>query len=224
MDILNGLKVKNNMEKSCIKLMNKKYLDKIGIKSIQISKIEELVKRVINEKLYTKTLVPYHNIKHIEKVLIYSYLILNKKKLNGEKVNNEEILLYAALYHDCGRRYALSKNHGIVGAKIAREKLKDTFDEKTINSICLLIETHAIVEDEVNFKDYDYTKEEKNNIQILSNILKDSDALDRNRIKLFKFAQCNPKFLRTKEAKEIYKISDSVFNEYINTKKYKEHL
>lgn len=207
------------MEKSYVKLMNKNYLEKLGINYSQISKIEEIINRGINEKLYTKTIVPYHNIKHIEKVLIYSYLILNKKRFNGEKIDNEEILLHAALYHDSGRRRSLGKNHGVVGAKIARRNLEDTFDEKTINSICLLIETHALIDDKVDFKNYDYTKEEKNNIQTLSNILKDSDALDRNRIRLFKFAQCNPKFLRTKEAKEIYIISDSIFNEYMNANK-----
>ena len=58
----------------------------------------------------------------------------------------------------------------------------------------------------------------KENIQILSNILKDADALDRNRIKVFKFAQCNPNYLRTNEAKEIYYISNIFLKKYKKTK------
>jgi len=208
------------MEKSNIKNMNINYLISIGFKQDQIDLICNLVNRGIKEKLYTKNYFPYHNIEHIEKVLCYCIWILNKKE---EILKNTDILLYSALYHDCGRKLNVSnKMHGIVGARIASKKLENDFDDTSINTIKLLIETHAKPNDIVDFKDYDFTNSEKESIQMLSNILKDADALDRNRIKIFKFAQCNPNYLRTKEAKEIYYISDLFLKEYEEAKKMKE--
>lgn len=203
------------MEKSYIKNMDIHYVSSIGFSEEQIQFIFKLVNRGIQEKLYVNSHVPYHNLKHIERVLCYCMWILNQKKNNGEILENQDILFYSALYHDCGRSLLVSnKMHGIVGAQIAKEKLKDTFDSKKVIGICLLIETHASRVDEVDFKNITFSKEEKENIQILSNILKDADALDRNRIKLFKFAQCNPNFLKTKEAKEIYLQSDTFYLKY----------
>lgn len=104
--------------------------------------------------------------------------------------------------------------HGIISAQISREKLKNDFDDKSLQAIELLIETHARQEDLIDFKNYDFSNTERENLQILSNILKDADALDRNRIKLFKFAQCNPNYLRMKEGKEIYNMSYVFLKEY----------
>ena len=206
------------MEKSYIKNMNIHYLTSIGFSVNQIQSINTLVHKGIEEKLYKKKRIPYHNLKHIERVLCYCMWILNQKKNNGEILENQDILFYSALYHDCGRSLLVSnKMHGIVGAQIAKEKLKGTLDAKRVTGICLLIETHASRVDEVDFKNFTLSKEEKENIQLLSNILKDADALDRNRIKLFKFAQCNPNFLRTKEAKEIYLQSDTFYLKYQDT-------
>lgn len=210
------------MEKSYIKNMDIHYLTNIGFSSNQIDLIYRLVNRGIEEKLYKNNHVPYHNLKHIEKVLCYCIWIINEKSSKGEILENQDILLYAALYHDCGRKLTVSnKRHGVVGAQIAKEKLKNTLDSKILNSICLLIETHASKNDRVDFKNFKYSKKEKENIQMLSNILKDADALDRNRIQLFKFAQCNPKYLRTEEAKDIYPISDLFYSKYQEAKKRK---
>lgn len=56
-------------------------------------------------------------------------------------------------------------------------------------------------------------------MQELSNIVKDADALDRNRIKLFPFSKCNPDYLRFEESKEIYQDADILFKEYQLAKK-----
>lgn len=75
------------------------------------------------------------------------------KANKGEFLKNTDILLYATLYNDCGRSLIISnKKHGIVGAKIAKEKLKRNFNNKDLNSIELLIETHANPDDIVDFK------------------------------------------------------------------------
>lgn len=203
------------MEKSYIKNMDIHYLTSIGFLEEQIEFIYKLVNRGIEEQLYVNNYVPYHNLKHIERVLCYCIWIVNQMKSKGEILENQDILLYAALYHDCGRRLTISnKMHGLVGAQITKEIIENTFDSQSVNSICLLIETHASKNDLVDFKNFVYSKEEKENVQMLSNILKDADALDRNRIQLFKFAQCNPKYLRTDEAKEIYLQSDMFYSKY----------
>ena len=208
------------MEKSNIKNINLDYLNSIGFKQNQILLIDDLISRAIQEKLYTKIHFPYHDIEHIERVLCYCIWILNMKTSKEEVLENIDILLYSALYHDCGRGlFTTNKMHGVVGARLMREKLKDDFSEKDLNKIALLIETHAKPDDTVDFKNFKFKSNEKKNIQILSNILKDADALDRNRIKSFKFAQCNPNYLRTEEAKEIYKVSHIFLEEYEKAKK-----
>ena len=207
------------VEKSNIKNMDTNYLIEIGFKKNQINLIYNLVNKVIEKQIYSKIHYPYHNIAHIERVLCYCIWILNKKNDKGEILKNTDILLYAGLYHDCGRSLIISnKKHGVVGAKIAKEKLKEDLDEQRLNAIELLIETHAKPNDIVDFKNYKFTKRDKENIQILSNILKDADALDRNRIKVFKFAQCNPNYLRTNATKEIYHISNIFLKKYEEAK------
>lgn len=208
------------MEKSYIKKIDKNYLNSIDFKKEQINQIYNLINQSIREKLYTKIHFPYHNLEHIERVLCYCIWILNEKGKNNEILENTDTLLYSALYHDCGRSWFVSnKKHGIAGANIAKEKLKNKFSEKELKIIELLIETHAKKEDIVDFKNYNFNKDEKKNIQILSNILKDADALDRNRIKILKFAQCNPNYLRTKEAKKIYCNSAVFLENYEKAKK-----
>lgn len=208
------------MEKSYIKGMELKYLYDIGINKNQIDLVVDLVKEGIDKKLYTNSTIPYHSLTHAERVIIYSLWISNTLEQNGSIIDNQDLLLKAALYHDCGRTWnPFAENHGISGAKKARILLKDELDEKSLNIIELLIETHAQKENKVNFKNYEFNNQEKENIQLLSDILKDADALDRNRIKLFTFAQCKEEYLRTSVAKEIYLKSDEFYTKYMNAVK-----
>lgn len=212
------------MEKSYVKYMDFDYLTNIGFSKNQIDMVNKLTDKAINQRLYSNTKIPYHNIKHIERVIMYSIWILNEKEKKGELLENRDVLLLAALYHDCGRNSVFNKMHGIIGAKIARDKLRNTMNYKIINSICLLIETHAVSSDRVNFNNYNYTLKEKKNIQTLSDILKDADALDRNRIKLFPFLKCNVNKLRTLEAKDIYNNSDLFYFKYKDAVKKSKKL
>lgn len=208
------------MEKSYIKRMELKYLYDIGITKNQMDLVEKLVNEGIEKKLYTNSTIPYHSLTHAERVIIYSLWLIHSLEKNGTTIYNQEILLKSALYHDCGRTWNIfSDNHGILGAKKAKLFLKDELDEKSLNILELLIETHAQKDNKVNFKNYEFTNSEKENIQLLSDILKDADALDRNRIKLFTFARCKEEYLRTKESKEIYLKSNEFYNKYIDAVK-----
>lgn len=211
------------MEKSYIKKMNQDYLFSLGFTTNQINLIENLINHAIKEKLYTKTKVLYHDLTHIERVLIYVMWILNEKLKNGIKLNNKEILFCASLYHDSGKTIGASEEkHGLVGAKVAYEKLKDKIDDKDLNSIELLIETHAVVDNKVYFRSYEYSVSEKENIQMLSDILKDADALDRNRLKLYPYDMCKIEYLRNNEAKEIYYYTDELYDQYSRAMKLKK--
>lgn len=208
------------MEKSYIKKMELKYLYSLNINKKEIDQIYELVNEGIKRKLYSNSFIPYHNIYHIERVLIYCFWIINLLEKEGFKIDNKEYLFKAALYHDCGRSLnPFAENHGIRGAKRMKELLANEYDEKGLKVLELLIETHAIKDDIVDYKGYPFTHQEKMNIQMLSNILKDADALDRNRIKLFSFAQCKVEYLRTREAKDIYDKSSELYNKYVQAMK-----
>lgn len=208
------------MEKSYIKRMELKYLYDIGINKNQIDLVDNLVKEGIEKKLYTNSTIPYHNLNHAERVIIYSLWISNILEKKGTEIADKDLLLKAALYHDCGRTWnPFAENHGILGARKTRIILKDTLDEKSLNTLELLIETHAHKDDKVNFQNYEFNNQEKENLQLLSDILKDADALDRNRIKLFSFAKCKEEYLRTNVAKEIYSKSDEFYTKYIQAMK-----
>ncbi|MBE6160842.1 MAG: HD domain-containing protein [Firmicutes bacterium] len=209
------------MEHSYIKYMDSLFLKVTKINKNQINKIESFINFGIKNKLYTKTKVMYHDLKHIEKVLIYSAWIIN---LKGIKLSNKDwnILLYAGLFHDSGRTIGASdRNHGVVGATVAEKILNDKLTSQEVNFIKELIKTHAVSDNLIIFND-NVKKEERKKIQLLSDVLKDADALDRNRLKIFPFWKCNIKYLRTDEAKKIYYLTDNLYKEYYKAiKKYK---
>ena len=70
------------METSYIEVMNKDYLSNLGFQQEELHFISELVKKGIQEKLYTNTKDFKHDLKHIERVLTYVQWILNEKKKN----------------------------------------------------------------------------------------------------------------------------------------------
>ena len=206
------------MEKSYIEKMNQDYLCQLGFTQKQIKNIKSFVDRGIEEKLYTHCKVPFHNMKHIEKVLMYAQWIINEKEKKNESIEKQDILFLACLYHDYGRSLGASnKMHGIVGAEETAKKLEGTLKDQDIITIGLLIETHASSNDIVDFKDIPLNECEKAEIQKLSDILKDADALDRDRFYPMPFVTCNSNYLRTEEAKNIHAASKDFQKEYKKT-------
>ena len=202
------------MEKSVISTMNYEYLINLGLKEGQIPFIESLIQRAISEKLYTNTKDFYHDLKHIERVITYVLLIINEKEKNKEIIENKNLLILSALYHDIGRTIGSSnQEHGIIGAQEVTKYLETTLSPQEIDVIKRLIITHAQEEDEVRLDDTSYTEEEKKNIQLLSDILKDADALDRNRLNYPPpLGTCDINKLRTQEAKKLFsKTADFLF-------------
>ena len=203
-------------EQSYIQSFSDKMLSKYGLNLQDKEIISSLIKKAIDEKLYTDTKDYQHNLKHIEKVIAYVRMIVNKM---NHPLINEEILMYAALYHDIGKTMGASnQEHGIVGAAEFKKMMQGKLDDKSIEIISRLIYQHASESDLINFENANYTDEEKKSIQLTSDILKDADALDRNRLNYpAPIGTCDINKLRTNEAKEILGITDSLYNDYCST-------
>lgn len=205
------------MEKSYIKSMDYMYLESIGINKEQLNEISSMIQIAINENLYTNTLDFKHDLKHIERVMIYVQWIINEKEKNGEIVENQNLLKLAVLYHDIGKSINASNElHGVIGSQEFRKKKQGILDKKYIDKICVLIETHASENDAVYMDGI--SDKELENLQILSDILKDADALDRNRLNYpAPIGTCDEKKLRTTESKKILKDSDTLLKEYMDS-------
>ena len=203
-------------EQSYIELFSDEMLFKYGLNSRDKDIISFLVKKSIDEKLYTNTKDYQHNLKHVERVIVYARMIINR--MNNPLIN-EEIIMLAALYHDIGKTIGASnQEHGIVGAAEFKKMMQGKLDDKSIEIISRLIYQHASESDLINFENANYTDEEKKSIQLMSDILKDADALDRNRLNYpAPIGTCDINKLRTNEAKEILGITDSLYNDYCST-------
>ena len=200
-------------ERSILARFTDELILKYGLTQEDKDMIVRLINIAIDDRLYTDTKDYNHDIKHIERVLMYVKMIINK--MDNPNIN-EELLLLAALYHDVGKTHgASSKDHGIVGASYFKKMMQGKIDSKDINTACLLIYQHADEADTISFDDSEYTIEEKNSIQLMSDILKDADALDRNRLNYPPpIGECDPKKLRTEEAKDLLPITGELYEEY----------
>ena len=200
-------------EQSYIEKFTDEMISKYGLNSRDKDIISFLVKKSIDEKLYTDTKDYQHNLKHIERVIAYTRMIINK--INNPLIN-EEILMYAALYHDIGKtKGASNQEHGLVGAAEFKKMMQGKLNDKAIEIISLLIYQHASESDLINFENSNYSEEEKKTIQLMSDILKDADALDRNRLNFpAPIGTCDVNRLRTDEAKEVFKLTDSLYQDY----------
>lgn len=175
--------------------------------------IKFLINKSIDEKLYTDTKDYQHNLKHIERVIAYARMIMKKTYLSPK---NEEILMYAALYHDIGKTIGSSnQEHGLVGSEEFKKMMNGKMDDKKIDIISKLIFQHASEEDKIDFTNSNYSLIEQQEIQLMSDILKDADALDRNRLNYpAPIGTCEENKLRTAEAKEILLLTDSFYQDY----------
>lgn len=201
------------MEKSYINLFTLEQLNKYGLTKDDQNKIAVLVNKAINEELYTSTKDFQHNLLHIERVIAYICMIANK--LNSEDIDLE-LLLTAALYHDIGKTLGASnKMHGFVGAKQFLDNHVGDLDYKKATIISTLIKQHALEEDKIDFFNVKITDMEKIKVQKMSDILKDADALDRNRFNYpAPVGGCDINKLRTKEAKTVLSVSNAFLADY----------
>ncbi len=202
-----------NLEQSYLKVFDEEKLKKYHLTKDDQQKIVDLVNEGIEKHLYTDTKDFQHDLKHIEKVLSYIQMMLNEM-LNREV--DEKTLLLAGLYHDIGKTIGASgKDHGKVGAEEFIKMFENKIDAKEALKISLLIRQHASEEDKIDFTSTPFSLEEQKEIQKMSDILKDADALDRNRLNYpAPLGSCDINKLRTDEGKRIYSLTNDFYMDY----------
>lgn len=200
-------------EHSYIKEFSENTLGKYGLNLKDQELIDYLVNRAIYEKLYTDTKDFQHDLKHVERVITYARMIMHQRP-NSQV--NEMMMMYAALYHDIGKTVGSSnREHGIVGANEFRRRMEGKMPAREIDMISMLIMQHAEAKDKIDFESGKYTPEEMEQLQEMSDILKDADALDRNRLNYpFPIGGCDIERLRLPESKKIHALTDSFYEDY----------
>lgn len=175
--------------------------------------IAKIIKNVSDTGFYAKN--RFHSIEHIAKVVLFSYLLGKEEKLTEEEM---KLLLVSAAFHDCGRNGNDGENeHAEAGAKLAGEyftkNLTNPFNinEDDIPIIQVVIHYHEHKEQELGklnkdgilflVKKYNAPSDKISEIEKLCMLLKDADALDRERFATY--GKLDPKYLRSKSAKTL---------------------
>lgn len=186
----------------------KNYLEEIK-KSDKFYIFDEIMSDVKEEYFVLDSV---HGISHNERVVLYTMLIGIRENLSSEEL---KLTLKSALYHDIGRKNTKGKMHGIESAKIIRENkevfAKDyTEDEiKTLEFLCAI---HSNPDEQFEEFATRYGLTNRESLRKMMNVLKDADALDRER--LGRFGKLNTDFLRTESSKELVDFSKKTINTY----------
>lgn len=199
------------------------------------------------ENAYNKPSQYIHGIYHVEKVFFYCYIMVkmyNENAQEEKKITDEyaKILYYAALYHDVGRvDNSEDQQHGINSAKIFNNYFKSLpfFTEvpegkKRLYLVEVLMNSHCLSDDyaiDISISDILYEHDEDYNdcslvkgygtemIKLLSNFLKDADALDRERFGKWDRASLNSNLLRTDISKKLISFSSDLNRLYFDIMK-----
>jgi uncharacterized protein len=101
---------------------------------MEFLKAKNFITRQLKKKL--PQYLSYHSIEHIKDVYDAARQIAKKEGVTGEDLN---LLLIAAMYHDCGFMIQ-SKEHEKISCDIARETLPNYgFSQEQIKKICGMI-------------------------------------------------------------------------------------
>ena len=214
----------------------KTYVSNLGIEQDDfdpiVNSISEAKKRNILSKikqielddLYQDRKEGAHSTRHIENVIFFS-CIIGKSLLNDKDL---DLLLTSALYHDSGRVSDGRVPHAQASSLIAKDKLKDRYNEEDLNIIRASIEYHEVFEKRNDKNEVDFTplynisknlgldiNDEKlmQRVRTISTCLKDADALDRTRFLSTTKSFTNPDMLHHYTSKKLIKIGMQI-NEY----------
>ena len=151
-----------------------------------------------------------HGVDHAERVLTFASYIGLKSDLSAREMS---ILIESSKWHDCGR--VVVKNdteHAIKSAAKIKDLIGERYSIRDIDMIKAAIELHEIDEGKCNYDEvfnsvcnkYSIDASDKNSLRVISDILKDADALDRLR---FTFGNLDPTRLRKEISLNLIKAS-----------------
>ena len=187
-------------------------IPKATIDDEEKEKLRNIIKNADFTGFYSKN--KFHSMEHIAKVITFSYLLGKSENLDKEEM---KLLLTASAFHDCGRNGNDGENkHAEAGAKLAGTYFKDNPDnpfnikQEEIPIVQVVIHYHEHKEkehgkldvDEISklIKKYGAPENKLTQIEKMCMILKDADALDRERFATA--GKLDPIYLRSKSAKD----------------------
>lgn len=173
--------------------------------------LKVVIKNIQKNYLYSSH---FHGLYHSEKVLLFALVIAKSLDLNELE---KEILIDAAIYHDCGRSDDNEDTiHGYSSAiKIGKIVGKKEIYQKTsnLNILKCLCDSHSLSDNKFDQIVKDYEIEDVTSFRKLYNILKDADALDRTRFRKTASSALKTAFLRLSYSKDLVEFAYKV-NEY----------
>lgn len=173
---------------------------------------EPYFSQLSDNKLYVVLYDRKHDVNHAIRCALYTHLLCQKK--NVEKKYYDYVMM-AAIYHDSGLdRSRPKETHGVDGANLFEKYNKDKYEVKDLEIIKRLIALHASESNELDLSGLNIrSKKVIENLNLIYKILKDADAIDRNRLD-YSFAKCKPRSLRLPVSKSLLEIADYVLFEY----------
>ncbi|MFA5603676.1 MAG: HD domain-containing protein [Bacilli bacterium] len=197
--------------KSDYNIVNK-YID-LTIEEQQ--KITEILSSIKTNYLYDSKI---HGLYHSEKVFLFAYIIAKAENLNPVDL---QIITDAALYHDIGRINDCEDTlHGLCSANRVGNVINNDIykDKENLNILKAIIDGHSVNDSRRDCFIEDYEIKESDRYYKLYNILKDADALDRNRFYSYNDCFLDERYLRTDMSKKLIVLSKEI-NDF-----YKEKL
>ena len=160
---------------------------------------------------------PIHGINHSRKVAILASEILQSSGIGFDE-RMVDILLTASYYHDIGRIADIGPH-----AKNSVRKLKSTelffedgeeYADEDRNTLYAIVEAHEGRDSDMDkiMNKYHISKENQDKVKFYASVLKDADALDRARLSNQFMMDINPRYLRTREAKQLINFSFDLDN------------
>lgn len=196
-------------------ISNEQFLKKFPNlkKLMNVEFITELMQNIKSEYLYKSK---FHGLYHSEKVAFFAYLIGRYYNLDTEDM---QIILDAALYHDIGRTSDFEDTtHGLTSTfKMDFLKTNPLYNNPVnLELVKAITDGHSLDDKlkQVVFDNHELPEREYERFNILYNILKDADALDRMRFDKTMKSTLNERFLRLPISKKLSSLAEYVNKEY----------
>lgn len=180
------------------------------LEKVKNNPIYQSVMQNVKEEFFIDDRV--HGLSHNERVVIYACIIGLKEGLSEEDLR---LVLEASLYHDIGRGYDEKGSHGALSAAFIernKEYIFPNYTDKQIDIIRALCNGHSVDDKIYESVAESYDVEDIKRFKKLLDVLKDADAIDRQRI--HRYGRFDESYLRTKTSHEYIDFAKELIKEY----------